>query len=848
MRKKPIFSLDPDQLERLLSVGTGDPDPIEEQGQQTDANSEMVSEKRHLPTEEHPSVNATAPLVDMERPGVRIGRYKLLSVLGEGGMGIVYLAEQEGQIRRKVALKVIKPGMDSKRVIARFENERQALALLDHPNIAQVYDAGTTKTGRPYFVMERVKGLPITHYCDHHTLSIEGRLDLFQQVCHAVQHAHQKGIIHRDIKPSNIMVCTENDKPLPKIIDFGVAKAISQPLTEQTLFTEDSHLLGTPEYMSPEQADMAGEDIDTRSDIYSLGVLLYVLLAGILPYDSQTFRQGGVEHIRKTIRETDPKTPSTRLMKLGQEATKLAENRRTELTTLAKCLHRELEWIPLKAMRKDRTERYRSAIELADDIDNYLKGDPLMAGPPTTIYRLKKFVRRNSMLSAAVLAVTLTLILGLAATTIMYLRAERALEMEAAARAEALLVTNFLRRNVLGSASTIKGREATVIDVLNAAVANLDEGQFWEQPFTEANIRTTLAFTYYDLGQYAVAAQHQKPVHRIYFEQLGENHIRTNTALNWVAVFYYHAGRYREAEPLYRQIIEKAYQHKTEDFIEKRLNWNANLSTTCAGLGRYEEAERLLRPNVEDRLWVGYGLHLGEIYREQGKYQESERVLLDSLDAGHKVNEERKSVQHYGDIVRCMHELALLRLAQGRYKEAEELFEQGIDFGTRELPGKDHPYTLRHVNGLAIIHIKQQRYEEAKTLLGRALEGRKLKLGEDHPNTIRTIHYLGILYREQGEYDKAINFLTEAHSKRQITLGEDHPHTLASTHELAVLYMQQSLYDKAEPLLLDAFRGREIKLGPEHPHTIESLKQLIQLYEAWDNPDKANEWRAKLSA
>ena len=330
---------------------------------------------------------------DFERPGGRIGRYKLLRVLGEGGMGMVYLAEQEGQIRRKVALKVIKPGMDSRRVIARFEAERQALALLDHPNIAQVHDAGTTDNGRPYFVMEHVKGSPITEYCDRHKISIEDRLGLFQQVCLAVHHAHQKGIIHRDLKPSNILVSAEGDKAIPKIIDFGVAKAISQPLTERTLFTEDSHLLGTPEYMSPEQADMAGEDIDTRSDIYSLGVLLYVLLAGILPYDSETLRQGGVEHIRKIILETDPKTPSTRLTKLGEEATKLAQNRRTELTALAKCLHRELEWIPLKAMRKDRSERYRSAIELADDIGNYLSGAPLMAGPPTTLYRFRKFAR-----------------------------------------------------------------------------------------------------------------------------------------------------------------------------------------------------------------------------------------------------------------------------------------------------------------------------------------------------------------------------------------------------------------------------------------------------------------------
>jgi WD40 repeat protein/serine/threonine protein kinase len=430
MRKKPIFSLDPDQLERLLSLGTGGPNPGEEQEQPPGAEGKVqanaASGERHQPDQEDSLAHATASLVGLEQPGSLIGRYKLLRILGEGGMGIVYLAEQEGEIRRKVALKVIKPGMDSKRVIARFEAERQALALLDHPNVAQVYDAGTTESGRPYFAMEYVKGSPITDYCDRHRLSIEDRLRLFQEVCLAVHHAHQKGIIHRDLKPSNILVSAEGDRAIPKIIDFGVAKAMSQPLTERTLVTEDSHLLGTPEYMSPEQAEMVNEDIDTRSDIYSLGVLLYVLLAGILPYDSETFRQGGIDHIRKTIRETDPKTPSTRLTKLGEEARKLAESRRTEIAALTRRLHTELEWLPLKAMRKERAERYRSASEMADDIENYLKGVPLIAGPPSTVYRLKKLVRRNKGLFAGVAVVAAILVLGAAVSTWQAARATRA--------------------------------------------------------------------------------------------------------------------------------------------------------------------------------------------------------------------------------------------------------------------------------------------------------------------------------------------------------------------------------------------------------------------------------------
>ena len=358
--------------------------------------------------------------------GEQIGPYKLLSVLGEGGCGVVYLAEREKPVKRRVALKIIKPGMDSKQVIARFEAERQALALLNHPNIAQVYNAGTTEAGRLYFVMEYVKGVPIIEHCDRQKLSVEERLELFLQVCDAIGHAHQKGIIHRDIKPSNILVLFEGQKALPKVIDFGVAKAISQPLTDRTLFTEHGQLLGTPEYMSPEQAEMTTQDIDTRSDIYSLGVLLYELLTGTLPFDRKTLEKAGFGEIQRIIREQDPPRPSTRLSSLGEEATKIAQSRRMEVSTLTKQLHKELEWIPLKAMRKERTHRYRSASELSDDIQNYLKGVPLIAGPESTAYRVRKFMRRNRALVTATAAVAAAIIVGLVVSTAMYFQAEKA--------------------------------------------------------------------------------------------------------------------------------------------------------------------------------------------------------------------------------------------------------------------------------------------------------------------------------------------------------------------------------------------------------------------------------------
>jgi serine/threonine protein kinase len=346
--------------------------------------------------------------------------------LGEGAVAVVYLAQQHQPVKRQVALKIIKPGMDSKTIVARFEAERQALALLDHPNIAQIHDAGTTEDRRPYFAMEYVDGLAITHYCDKHRLPVNERLHLFLLVCRAVHHAHQKGIIHRDIKPSNILVCIQNDEAVPKVIDFGLAKAVRGSLSERTLVTEQGQLLGTPEYMSPEQADMANQDVDIRSDIYSLGVLLYVLLTGVLPFDSASFRESGLEYIRQVICETDPKTPSTRLTGLGKEATKAAESRSTEVATLARCLRKELEWIPLKAMRKECAERYQSASELADDVENYLKGAPLIAGPPSTWYQVKKFVTRKKALVTGTVVVTVVLIVGIVVSTVFALGQLRA--------------------------------------------------------------------------------------------------------------------------------------------------------------------------------------------------------------------------------------------------------------------------------------------------------------------------------------------------------------------------------------------------------------------------------------
>jgi len=374
-----------------------------------------------------------------EKPGDQIGHYKIREQIGEGGCGVVYVAEQTEPVRRRVALKVIKLGMDTRNVIARFEAERQALAMMDHPNIARVLDAGATETGRPYFVMELVRGIKITEYCDQNHLNTAERLALFIQVCHAVQHAHQKGVIHRDIKPSNILVTLHDGVPVPKVIDFGIAKATEGRLTDLTVYTELHQFIGTPAYMSPEQAEMSGLDIDTRSDIYSLGVLLYELLTGRTPFDAQELIRSGLDQMRRTIREQEPLKPSTRLSTLlDADLTAVAKRHGAEAPRLIHLIRGDLDWIVMKALEKDRTRRFETANALATDLQRFLTNEPVEARPPSTLYRFQKLIRRNKTAFAAAAAILTALVIGLGFSLYLFVQERKALRLEKAAVARAL--------------------------------------------------------------------------------------------------------------------------------------------------------------------------------------------------------------------------------------------------------------------------------------------------------------------------------------------------------------------------------------------------------------------------
>ena len=735
------------------------------------------------------SLESTKTMDSGEAAGTVIGRYRLLQKIGEGGMGEVWLAEQSEPVRRRVALKLVKAGMNTRDVLARFESERQALALMDHPAIAKVFDAGSTPQGVPYFVMEYVAGVHITVYCDNHKLSTRERLELFIHVCEGVQHAHQKAIIHRDLKPSNILVAEVDGRAAPRIIDFGVAKALTQRLTADTMFTRVGALVGTPEYMSPEQANASGEDIDTRTDVYSLGILLYELLAGVPPID---LRKIAFEEFLRRLREEEPPKPSTRIRTQDPAtSSEVARKRRTEPMALAKQMRGDLDSIALKALEKGRSRRYGSPSDLAADIGRYLRNEPVLAVPPSAAYRARKFARRYRAALVTAAAFLLVLILAAGISFRQSIRANR----EAAV---AQAVNDFLQNDLLAQASAANQSrpgakpdpDLKVRTVLDRAAQRIT-GKFDRQPEVEAAVRDTIGQTYIDLGLYPEARKQLDRALELYRRVLGAKNPKTLQTIRRIGRTAELQGKYPEAEALYSQALEA-----------QRLVLGSEHPDTLASMSG-----------------------LANVHRLQGKYGQAETLLSQILEI-----RRRLLGPEHPDTLVSINNLANAYNAQSKFAQAETLYRQVLEIW-RRASGPEDPRTLGATYNLAVVYLLQGKYGQAEALGSQVLEIRRRVLGSGHPDTLYSMGVLGNAFLDQGKYAQAEALYSETLEIQSRVLGSEHPNTLMSMNNLADVYAAEGKYAQAEALLSKNLEVKLRVLGPEHPGTLGALADAAAVYE-----------------
>jgi eukaryotic-like serine/threonine-protein kinase len=792
-----------------------------------------------------------------------IGPYRLTQMLGTGGMGEVWRAEQSEPIHRTVALKLIKAGMDTKAVVARFDSERQALALMEHPNIARVFDAGATVEGRPYFVMEYVHGVPITDYCDRHRLGLKQRLELFMQVCEGVQHAHQKAVIHRDLKPSNVLVEEVNGKPVPKIIDFGLAKAMGQQLTEMTLFTEAGAMLGTPDYMSPEQADRNERNIDTRTDVYSLGVILYELLVGELPIGSRELRAAGIEAMLQKICEQEPLRPSTKIRTLGPSAKDSAERRREAPDSLERHLRGDLDWITIKALEKDRLRRYGSASDLAADLLRFLQDQPVLAGPPTAVYRARKFMRRHRFGVTVALAAVILLI-GFAVT--MAVQARRiAKERDRANRIADFMTQMF----AVSDPSEALGNAITARTILDTASNQIRAG-LAKDPEVQSDLMFTMARTYASLGLYSTAENLSSAVLKSRRQRLGSNDRKTLQSAVQFAWILDREGRDDEAEKLISRTIAQSSQALgAEDPVT--LEAMDRRGVILQRLARFDEAENLERNLVEvsTRRFGPEDLHtlramvsLADALSFQGRYAEAEGIYRNALAI-----DQRVLGPEHPQTLSTMHNLANRIQEQGRYAESETLYRETLAIEERVLGpehpdtadtmtamantlyyagnsaeaekwyrtalaieqkalGPNNPSTTRPMEGLANVLSATGNYAEAEKIDRHILDIREHTLGPDHTDTLLSEYNIGDILYQEGNFADAERMIRQAFEVQNRVLGAENVDTLASKGELARILIREGKYQDAEELARQAYAVQARILGPQHPDTLNSLQFL----------------------
>ena len=785
-------------------------------------------------------------LIESDGPGSVIGRYKILREIGEGGYGTVLMAEQEEPIRRKVALKVIKLGMDTKQVIARFEAERQALALMDHPNIARVLDAGATETGRPYFVMELVKGITITDYCDQNRLSLRERLELFLPICHAVQHAHQKGIIHRDLKPNNVLVTLQFGQPHPKVIDFGIAKATNQRLTKQTVLTGFREFIGTLEYMSPEQADTSGLDVDTRADVYSLGALLYELLTGTTPFDGERLRKASLAEIRRIIHDEEPPKPSARL-RSQPEAPADSHARSESRVARTRMIRGDLDWIVMKALEKDRTRRYATAKDLADDVERHLRHETVQAGPPSVVYSLRKFARRHRVTVLAAVVVGGALLIGLSVATLGLIEANRSRQELVSQRdearaaresmatqkalaqdsAEKALIVNRFLHETLSSVDPWKvlGREVTIRYVLDAAAAKIEDGSLGGQDEVEASVRMTLGETYGKLGLFEDAERHLRMARSILVEQLGDEHADTLRSSRVLARLLRLSGKHEEAKSILQATAEIQRLTLGEAHRDTLTTLN-ELAQALIGPRRLEEARAIQERTLaiqrrilgeEDPDTLRTKVDLGSVLRELGFAEEARNLLAETLEVC-----ERTLGEEHPCTTAAMIGYGRTRENLGEYLQAEELFRRAYELDCRIL-GTDHTETQIPMNSLVRVLRAQNKEEEVRPLVAARI-ARLKRLAEGDADNPYTWHAYAweLLSREPASIQDILG--AQKAAERAVELSNERDASLLQT-----LARAQRASGRINDSLATERKALAISLPPGTYSTRElDMKQLAQ--------------------
>ena len=785
----------------------------------------------------------------VEEPGAVIGHYKLLQKIGEGGMGTVWMAEQFEPVRRKVAFKIIKLGMDTKQVVVRFEAERQALALMDHPSIAKVLDAGATGNGRPYFVMELVRGVPITEFCDQAKLGLRERLALFSDVCLAVQHAHQKGIIHRDLKPSNVLVTLHDGTPVPKVIDFGIAKATNAELTQKTLFTEFQQVLGTPEYMSPEQAAMSGLDIDTRADVYSLGVLLYELLTGTKPFDLKTALSRGYEELLRTIREEDPPKPSTRASTTGADSGTISLARRLAEGQLGRMLRGDLDWIVLRAMDKDRTRRYETANGLALDVRRYLDGEPVVAAPPSRVYRLRKFVTRNKAAVATGMVILLVLLGGILGTSLGMVRAQRetrradrekrrAEEEKAvavSARKKSEVVADFLGETLSNVAPGVAlGRDTTMLrEIMDAAAARIEAGELKDLPEAELQLRFSIGATYLDLNAYEPAERMLEPALALARtlprpDPRAVVIARLNLGTVWGAM-----AKFEQAEPLLRAALEGAERLSPSD-PALRAQTTQQLGSCLRQQGKYVDALPTLERAVALQRILGEGWKLaavlkdlGMVHLAMGELEQAEPFVREAAAMAKRLAPDGRPVT-----VACLVTLGALCKDKSDLEGAEQAFTDAVAMARRISEG-DASGLARSITFQASIQVRRKKFEEARKGFEEALAmRRRLHGGDEHGDVAESLQNLGLLQLDRQEYDAAEQNLAESVAIYRRTLrGGDHPMLAHSLKGVGTARWRKGDLAGAEAAMSECIAM--LRRLHEEPHfqLADTLKRLAGIHE-----------------